>query len=345
MSPASANKPNTQADPPSDVTLLVCTRNNAIRLRRTLQAIGRLDAGRGVLREVLVVDNGSTDATAEVIRQAANENPLIRAIEEPTAGHNRAYNAGVAQAAGAYVLFTDDDVRPPADWVVAMHGRMVTEDLDALSGGVTVDPRYARAIKAAGLWSIRDWFAITDGQPTDRGGITVGANMMFRRDVLEEAGPFLPELGPGELGFCGDTEYFIRLQRLGYRIGYAYDIRVEHRFALDRMRWPSLKKMAESRGRSAGYMAWHVLGEEMAPPGWSQWAFHTLPRLAVLPALQFVWPGAAARRAHLIRRRGALAANRTACTHAPRHRAAPPRDPDRSLGSDGNQSRLIAGPS
>lgn len=318
MSSDTANSQVRSTGSASDVTLLVCTRNCARRLRRTLQAIGRLDPGAGVLREVLVVDNGSTDATPHVIRDAQRDNPRVRGVEEPTAGHNRAYNTGVAAAAGDYVLFTDDDTRPPVDWVLRMHERMVAGDLDALAGGVGLDERYARAIRAAGLWSIRDWFAVTTGLPPDQPGYTVGANMMFRRSVLQSVGPFLPELGPGAMGFCGDTEYFTRVQKCGCRVGYAYDLQVEHRFDLTRLRWSNLKKMAVSRGRSAGYVAWHVLGERVPTPSWWQWLIHDLPRRAVLPILHGFWPGAAARRAHLIRRRAAMATNREERRRPPR---------------------------
>ena len=65
--------------------------------------------------EVLVVDNGSTDATANVARSY----PFVAVLSEPVAGSYRARNRGLRSARGEYVAFTDADCIPDPDWLTA----------------------------------------------------------------------------------------------------------------------------------------------------------------------------------------------------------------------------------
>ena len=67
--------------------------------------------------EVIVVNDGSTDATASIARQHASRHPGVRVIDVPKGGLSAARNAGLAAATGEIVAYTDADVRVDPDWL------------------------------------------------------------------------------------------------------------------------------------------------------------------------------------------------------------------------------------
>jgi glycosyltransferase involved in cell wall biosynthesis len=103
---------------PVDLSVVLCTWNNAARLGLTLTAIARCRVPEALPWELVVVDNNCTDHTADVVARFADSLP-IRYVREPRQGLSRARNAGLEAASGALVVFTDDDVTPEVDWISA----------------------------------------------------------------------------------------------------------------------------------------------------------------------------------------------------------------------------------
>ncbi len=96
------------------VSVVVPTFNGASRIGNCLDALLR-QTGHHKL-EILVVDDGSTDNTADVVHGY----PGVRLITQANAGPAAARNRGAAEASGAIILFTDDDCVPNSDWLDAM---------------------------------------------------------------------------------------------------------------------------------------------------------------------------------------------------------------------------------
>ncbi|WP_200343869.1 glycosyltransferase [Halochromatium glycolicum] len=102
------------------VSIIIPTYNRGRLLRQCLDAV--LMQQEAPPFEVVVVNDGSTDETAEVIKEYAN----VRLISQTNAGPAAARNNGAAQARGEIVVFTDDDCIPEPDWLkqlVAPFGR------------------------------------------------------------------------------------------------------------------------------------------------------------------------------------------------------------------------------
>jgi glycosyltransferase involved in cell wall biosynthesis len=102
-----------------DISVLFATANRAAILEDTLQHFAALDT-TGLAWELVVVDNGSTDRTAEVLAAAGRRLPLT-ALHEPRPGKNVALNLALTRAHGRLLVFTDDDVVPDRRWLHALH--------------------------------------------------------------------------------------------------------------------------------------------------------------------------------------------------------------------------------
>lgn len=92
----------------SKITVVIPVRNRATIVGRTLDSVKRSGADR-----VVLVDNGSTDGTLDVLRRSAAENPGWKVVSEPTPGVCKARNRGLAEVTTEYVMFFDsDDLMP-----------------------------------------------------------------------------------------------------------------------------------------------------------------------------------------------------------------------------------------
>lgn len=96
------------------VSIIIPTFNGALRIGNCLNALRQQMGHRDV--EILVVNDGSTDNTAEVV----GHYPGVRLISQANAGPAAARNRGAAEARGSIILFTDDDCVPMPDWLGAM---------------------------------------------------------------------------------------------------------------------------------------------------------------------------------------------------------------------------------
>ena len=239
------------------VSIIICTRNRADSLRETLASIGKCAVPRGLAAEVLVVDNGSTDHTLEIVRKAGLTNMPVRYVSEMQPGQTRARNAGLRASAADMVLFTDDDVLVPENWIGGMCPPILGGEADAVAGSIHFPAHYERLLAREPFRSRRGWFASSENIDPVQPQRMVGANMAFSRRVIETIKQFDTELGPGALGFYDDTLFSLCLKEAGFRLVAAPDISVEHHFDLSRLTRRTLLSMAERMGNSEAYVVYH----------------------------------------------------------------------------------------
>lgn len=121
----------------ADLTVVVPAYNEEHRLRPTLDAICahlRADPERWGDWELIVVDDGSTDGTAEVAAQAAADEPRVQVLtSEENRGKGHALRLGVLASYGRRVLVTDADLATPIEELDALDD-LLREDDDSYSG-------------------------------------------------------------------------------------------------------------------------------------------------------------------------------------------------------------------
>jgi glycosyltransferase involved in cell wall biosynthesis len=239
------------------ISIIVCTRNRADSLRLTLESIGRANVPSGPSAELLVVDNGSTDTTKVLVQSRSYPRLPVRYVSEPSVGKSFAYNTGMAAARGQIFLFTDDDVRVPADWIQGMSRPILNGRADAVAGGVSFSPVIAAVLARPPFSSRRSWFASTEELDRDEPGRMVGANMAFRRGVLDHVPGFDPKLGPGASGFHDETLFSWQMLAAGLRLVGALDIVVEHHFDTARLTKKGMIDLARKMGRSRAFVFHH----------------------------------------------------------------------------------------
>ena len=238
----------------SSISIIICTRNRATDLRHTLEGFGTINPPAGMPVELIVVDNGSTDRTPDVVREMKLPWLIMRYVFEPRKGKGFAYNAALAAATGEILVFTDDDVRPPQNWIEGMAKPILSGHAEAVLGAIKMAPHLERE------WMTpyhRSWFCTdTLMQPGVPLGL-IGANMAFARSILKKVPAFDVELGPGRLGFREDSLLSAQLEQAGYRLAAVTNVVVEHHFDPDRLSRRSLLHRVKCEGHSSAYIAYH----------------------------------------------------------------------------------------
>jgi glucosyl-dolichyl phosphate glucuronosyltransferase len=235
----------------TNVSIIICTRNRADSLKLTLESLGQLQIPSDYSAELIVVDNASTDGTAQLIQTSRLVNLPIRYLYEQRPGKSNGLNTALQAAQGEILLWTDDDVRVPRDWIAGMCELIEKGEADVTAGEVALAPNLERR------WMTsfhRSWLADTRRLPKER--LPFGINMAFHRRVLETV-PFLDtDLGPGALGSGEEILFCLQLKHAGFRIVPAPPV-VEHHFEPSRLLHGSWKKRAWIEGRIEAYYSYH----------------------------------------------------------------------------------------
>lgn len=275
-------------------SILIPTRNRAERLTDTLRALGRQE-GIGQA-EVIVVDDGSTDSTAERIRAMAERLPTpLRMLAQAHRGPAAARNLGLREARGPLVIFTGDDIEPYDGWLaahIAAHRSRADETVAVL--GKTWPPPQTHS--AFMRFLMEESSAQFGYAALDRGQIPdyrffYTSNLSVKKSVLaHEEGPFDERF---ESAAWEDIDLGVRLTRRGLTIVYepAAGAVHHHLYTL-----PDFLRRQESSGRMAfRFLQKHPeLEKDVFPPDVSPMRrlFRTFPNSvhALLGAMERLCP-------------------------------------------------------
>ena len=213
-------------------TVAICTHNRASLLRNCLKGLEATLCG--IDADIVVVDNASTDATAEAVKTSGSR---ARYVMETKIGLSNARNRAISECNSLYIVFLDDDAIPEETWGAAVAA--ITERGEADVFGGPFIPYYTSEKP--------DWFDdsfgsghldLVDGQQAP-GVCFTGCNMGLRLALLKEAGGFNPFLGmEGDTLRLGEeTALQIELQRSKpwLRFEFSSLMKIKHHISKDRM--------------------------------------------------------------------------------------------------------------
>ena len=254
------------------LSLAICTYNRAPLLPRALDSVTS-QSGAAEEFEILVVDNGSTDQTREVVAKYQHKDSRIRYVVEPKPGIAQARNRALAEARGEYLAFLDDDAWADPDWL---------ENLLAPIQAVSPAPEcVVGPVSLVWEGNRPDWFPDRfesllcryemGAVPRflDANGYLLTTNSLFHRETLLRLGGMRTDLGHRRKALIGgeDNDIFNRLIANGHRVYYQPAARVNHpvpkerqtrRFLLRRLFWDGASQPLFEHG-STSPSAWSEL--------------------------------------------------------------------------------------
>ena len=203
-------------------SVVVPVYNGETVIERCLDALG-CQSVPGHRYEIIVVDDGSRDATPAVITAwaACHPDAQVRLLRQQNAGPAAARNHGAREARSPLVLFTDGDCAPTRTWVEAMAAPFVDDGVVGAKGTYVTEqsaliPRFVQA-------EYEDRYDRMRGQPQIDFIDTYSA--AYRRDIFLENGGFDPIFTTASVE---DQEFSFRLAQKGYRLVFAPDATVSH---------------------------------------------------------------------------------------------------------------------
>jgi glycosyltransferase involved in cell wall biosynthesis len=206
-----------------DISLIISTRDRCQQLVRCLQSI------RGIIFEqpweLILVDNGSVDATASVARQFFGTAGVSGVcVFEPKLGKSNALNTAMEIARGQILAFTDDDCYPAPDFLSCLWSAFDDPSVGYITGRIVLHdltdcPVTINESETPLTFPARTLITV---------GSVQGANMAFRREVLATLGGFDPLFGAGARFAGEDLDAAGRASAMGWKGRYCPEVIVRH---------------------------------------------------------------------------------------------------------------------
>lgn len=192
------------------VSVIVPARDAQHTLFRTLRALQAQELDETF--QVIVVDDGSTDRTAALVREAGSE---VSLLEQPPLGPAAARNLGVRHARGELLAFCDADVVPVPGWLGA--GTRALRDAELVQGRVLPDPDTSLGPFDRTIWV------------THAAGLWETANLFVRRELFARVGGFEQWLRPRSgKALAEDVWFGYRAVRAGASTSFCAEALAHH---------------------------------------------------------------------------------------------------------------------
>ncbi len=262
------------------VSLIICTYNGLERLFATLEAVWRVD--KSVLKELILVDNASTDGTGEWVRnyfENKKSDFSAKYILESKPGLLNARIAGIQSASFEILLFCDDDNWLFPDYLTLGFGIMDSNSKIGVLGGYGIPkleepqpewlPRYQKSFALGPQFT-------SSGKLPDIPSHVFGAASFFRKqpllDLIESDYRFYLTGRTGSQAISGDDlELCWLMQLMGYEIHYEEKLKFFHALPKSRVNTNYLIKMKS--GTAAGSALLFGYRYYLKFPDASSWAF------------------------------------------------------------------------
>jgi len=228
-----------------DVSVTVCTFNRAEMLARALGSLICQETDGGFSFEIVVVDDGSTDRTGDVVKKAAARSQVpVRYVRKEGGGVAAARNTGVAEARGTRIAFFDDDQLAEKAWLKNLLAVALQAGADCVGGTILLDLPREQGLRLGRVCrEMLGEFIWRNNPGVYRGNNLPGTgNILISRQVFDSIGLFDTSLLSGG----EDYDLVKRMRAAGYDIWTAPDSVVHHlipkyRLSLAYFRWVALR--------------------------------------------------------------------------------------------------------
>lgn len=262
------------------VSIVVCTYNRAEMLRGALESLTRIEVGPDFSCELVVIDNNSSDATAQVFEEVAPKFPYpARRVFESQPGVVFARNRGVTEARGEWVAFFDDDEHAEPQWLRELLAMARVKNCRSVGGAIHLQlpegtQRELSPISRMLLGEIR----MESPQTFHARSTPSCGNLLIHRSVFEVIGMFDPAYNRrGE-----DTDFYLRMYHAGITAWFAPAAITHHITPPNRLTDEYLQKMSHTMARGMAENERDAYGHWIYPVVWlarvGQAAFLLFPR-------------------------------------------------------------------
>ncbi len=224
------------------ISLVIATFNGADRILPTLESVAAQTLDRP-LWNVVVVNNNSSDNTAEVVEKfiAAHPDIDMKMVDEPCQGLSVARNRGIDTSDGDYIAIIDDDETASPDLLKTYFDFLDTHPYAVAAGGRILPEYLAARPSWVSKWTERPIAGTLDlGRdiilfPHDK--YFGGGNMALRRTAIEYYGNFNTELGRRGTKLLGgeEKELYMRYYASGEDIYYLPKALIRHRISAEKL--------------------------------------------------------------------------------------------------------------
>jgi len=222
-----------------ELSIIIATRNRAQSLAKALDALSQLAVSFEEI-EIIIADNGSTDATAGICDMHEKLFPHFKYIFDPRPGQLVGWHLALPVSSGEVLAFIDDDVRPTPGWAAAVLECFESPDIGLATGKIIPEfeekpPLWQSDLVLGNQWGVWSalWCMLDFGDevteiPAD---FVWGSNFLIRRSALIEAGGFHPGGMPKHLFHftCdGDVGVGRSVEQKGFKTLYHPGAAVAH---------------------------------------------------------------------------------------------------------------------
>lgn len=244
------------------LSLIIATYNRAQSLLRTLRSVVSQSAAPE-LWECIVVNNNSTDNTAEVFACFATENQGfdLKMVTETKQGLSNARNAGITASKGEYVAIVDDDETLESSYIESYIEFFDSFPTAMAAGGAvraeyeSHRPRWMSHYTERMIANPIDLDVVVTLFPSSR--VPAGGNMAFRREIFDRVGLFNPRLGRNGQSLIGgeENDLFARLRAAGELLYFVPNAAIYHHIPDAKLTDEYFDRLSYNVGRSKALRA------------------------------------------------------------------------------------------
>ena len=217
-----------------------------------------LQSADSALWECIVVDNNSTDNTAEVFAAFESDHPAfsLRMVSEPKQGLSNARNCGITAAVGEYIAIIDDDETLEEGYIES-YIEFFDAFPTALAAGGAVKavyeeqrPKWMSHFTEQMIANPMDLDIVVTLFPASK--VPAGGNMAFRREAFDKVGLFNPRLGRNGKSLIGgeENDLFARLRKAGELLYFVPGTAIFHHIPQSKLTDEYFDRLSYNVGRS-----------------------------------------------------------------------------------------------